>query len=85
MFKIDYYIFKYFLASKMAVLTKICLMVIHFFTAYLKRQITSSPSDSHTVLHTLWLRRLVVATTTKPNLGHLAPASEVAGRHTLPF
>jgi hypothetical protein len=54
MFKIDYYIFKYFLASKMAVLTKICLMVIHFFTAYLKRRITSSPSDSHTVLHTLW-------------------------------
>jgi hypothetical protein len=30
-------------------------------------------------------RRLVVATTTKQNLGHLAPASEVAGRHTLPF
>jgi hypothetical protein len=53
MFKIDYYIFKYFLASKMAVLTKICLMVIPFFTAYLKRRITSSPSDSHTVLHTL--------------------------------
>jgi hypothetical protein len=54
MLKIDYYIFKYFLTSKMAVLTKICLMVIHFFTAYFKRRITSSASDSHTVLHTLW-------------------------------
>jgi hypothetical protein len=54
MFKIDYYIFKYFLASKMAALRKICLMVIHLFTAYFKRRITSSPSDSHTVLHTLW-------------------------------
>jgi hypothetical protein len=31
------------------------------------------------------LRRLVLATTTKPNLGHLAPASEAAGKHTLPF
>jgi hypothetical protein len=30
MFKIDYFIFKYLLPSKMAVLTKICLMVIHF-------------------------------------------------------
>jgi hypothetical protein len=30
-------------------------------------------------------RRLVVATTTKPNLGHLASASEVAGGHTIPF
>jgi hypothetical protein len=51
-FKIDYLIFKYFLTSKMAVLTKICLMVIHFFTAYFKRRITSSASDSQTVLHT---------------------------------
>jgi hypothetical protein len=33
----------------------------------------------------LLARRLVVATTTKPNLGHLASASEVAGRHTIPF
>jgi hypothetical protein len=33
----------------------------------------------------LLLRRLVVATTTKPNLGYLAPASEVAGGHTIPF
>jgi hypothetical protein len=56
MFKIDYYIFKYFLTSKIAVLTKICLMVIHFFTAYFKRRITSSASDSHTVLHTLWVK-----------------------------
>jgi hypothetical protein len=54
MFKIDYYIYKYFLTSKMAALTKICLTVIHFYTAYLKRRITSSASDSHTVLHTLW-------------------------------
>jgi hypothetical protein len=54
MFKIDYYIFKYFLTSKMAVLTKICLMVIYLYTAYFKRRITSSASDSHTVLHTLW-------------------------------
>jgi hypothetical protein len=53
MFKIDYYIFKYFLTSKMAVLTKICLMVIHFYAAYFKKRITSSASDSHTVLHTL--------------------------------
>jgi adenylate cyclase 8 len=37
----------------MAVLTKICPMVIHFFTAYFKRRITSSASDSYTVLHTL--------------------------------
>jgi hypothetical protein len=29
MFKIDYYIFKYFLTSKMAGYTKICLMVIN--------------------------------------------------------
>jgi hypothetical protein len=28
---------------------------------------------------------IVVATTTKPRLGHLAPASEVAGGHTIPF
>jgi hypothetical protein len=26
-----------------------------------------------------------VATTTKPNLGHLASASEVVGGHTIPF
>jgi hypothetical protein len=37
------------------------------------------------IIWTLLSRRLVVATTTKPNLGHLAPASELAGRHTLPF
>jgi hypothetical protein len=37
------------------------------------------------IIWTLLSRQLVVATTTKPNLGHLAPASEVAGRHTLPF
>jgi hypothetical protein len=54
------HIFKYFFASKIAVLTKICVMVIHFFTAYFKRRITSSPSDSHTVLHTLWFDRRVV-------------------------
>jgi hypothetical protein len=29
--------------------------------------------------------RLVVVATTKPNLGHLAPASDVAGGHTIPF
>jgi hypothetical protein len=34
---------------------------------------------------TLLLRQLVVASTTKPNLGHLAPASEVAGGHTIPY
>jgi hypothetical protein len=28
---------------------------------------------------------LVVATTTKPNLSHLASALEVAERHTIPF
>jgi hypothetical protein len=37
------------------------------------------------IIWSLLSRRLVVATTTKPNIGHLAPASEVAGRHTLPF
>jgi ribonuclease HI len=37
------------------------------------------------IIWSLLSRRLVVATTTKPNLRHLAPASEVAGRHTLPF
>jgi hypothetical protein len=42
MFKIDYYVFKYFLTSKMAVLTKIRLMVIHLCTAYFKIRITSS-------------------------------------------
>jgi hypothetical protein len=31
------------------------------------------------------LQRLVVATTTKPNLGHLASALEVAEGHTIPF
>jgi hypothetical protein len=36
-------------------------------------------------LWTLLSRRLVVATTIKPRLGHLAPASEVAGGHTIPF
>jgi hypothetical protein len=40
--KIDYIIFKYFLTSKMSVLSKIRLMVIHLCTAYLKRRITSS-------------------------------------------
>jgi hypothetical protein len=30
-------------------------------------------------------RRLVVATTTKPNLSHLASALEVAEGHTIPF
>jgi hypothetical protein len=30
-------------------------------------------------------RQLVVATTTKPRLGHLAPASEVEGGHSIPF
>jgi hypothetical protein len=56
MFKIDDYIFKYFLTSKMAVSTRIGQMVIHLYTAYFKRRITSSDSDSHTVLHTLWPR-----------------------------
>jgi hypothetical protein len=37
------------------------------------------------IIWTLLSRRLVVATTTKPLLGHLAPASEVAGGHTIPF
>jgi hypothetical protein len=37
------------------------------------------------IIWTLLSRRLVVATTTKPNLGHLASASEVAGGHTIPF
>jgi hypothetical protein len=37
------------------------------------------------IIWTLLSRRLAVATTTKPNLGHLAPASEVVGKHTLPF
>jgi hypothetical protein len=37
------------------------------------------------IIWTLLSQRLVVATTTKPNLGYLTPASEVAGRHTLPF
>jgi hypothetical protein len=40
----------------MSVLSKIRLMVIHLCTAYFKRQITSSAKDSHTVLHTLWIR-----------------------------
>jgi hypothetical protein len=35
MFKIDSFIFKYFLTSK-TVLTKICLMVIHFYKACFK-------------------------------------------------
>jgi hypothetical protein len=30
-------------------------------------------------------RPLVVATTTKPRLGHLAPASEVAGSEDIPY
>jgi hypothetical protein len=34
MFKIDYFIFKYFLTSKIAVLYKKCLMDHHFYTAY---------------------------------------------------
>jgi hypothetical protein len=37
------------------------------------------------IIWSLLLRRLVVAMTTKPNLGHLASASEVAGGHTIPF
>jgi hypothetical protein len=37
------------------------------------------------IIWTLLSQQYVVATTTKPRLGHLAPASEVAGRHTLPF
>jgi hypothetical protein len=37
------------------------------------------------IIWTLLSRQLVVATTNKPNLGHLAPASEVAGGHTIPF
>jgi hypothetical protein len=37
------------------------------------------------IIWTLLSRQLVVATPTKPNLRHLAPASEVAGRHTLAF
>jgi hypothetical protein len=31
----------------MAVLTKICLMVIHLFTAYFKRRITSAPTGNN--------------------------------------
>jgi hypothetical protein len=34
------------------------------------------------IIWSLLSRRLVVVATTKPNLGHLAPASEVAGGHT---
>jgi hypothetical protein len=37
------------------------------------------------IIRSLLSRRLVVVATTKPNIGHLAPASEVARRHTLPF
>jgi hypothetical protein len=37
------------------------------------------------IIWTLLSRQLVVATITKPNLGHLAPASEVSGIHTLPI
>jgi hypothetical protein len=37
------------------------------------------------IIWTLLSQGLAVATTTKPNLGHLAPALEVAERHTLPF
>jgi hypothetical protein len=37
------------------------------------------------IIWSLLSRRLYVATTTKPNLGYLAPVSEVAGRHILPF
>jgi hypothetical protein len=37
------------------------------------------------IIWSLLSRRLVVVATTKPNLGHLAPASEVAGGHTIPF
>jgi hypothetical protein len=35
------------------------------------------------IIWSLLSRRLVVVATTKPNLGHLAPASEVAGGHTI--
>jgi hypothetical protein len=37
------------------------------------------------IIWTLLSRRLFVATTTKQNLGHLAPASGVAGSLTLPY
>jgi hypothetical protein len=33
------------------------------------------------IIWTMLSRQLVVETTTKPNIGHLAPASEVAGVH----
>jgi hypothetical protein len=37
------------------------------------------------IIWSLSSRRLVVATTTKPNLSHLASALEVAEGHTIPF
>jgi hypothetical protein len=51
-----------------------------------KEIVTESSSYSKgLIIWSLLLRRLVLATTTKPNLGYLAPASEAAGKHTLPF
>jgi hypothetical protein len=44
-----------------------------------------SLTDAGLIIWSLSSRRLVVATTTKPNLGHLASASEVAEGHTIPF
>jgi hypothetical protein len=40
----------------MAVLTNICPMVIHFYTAYLKKDESQAvlQIDSHTVLYSLW-------------------------------
>jgi hypothetical protein len=44
-----------------------------------------NPYLNPSLIWTLLSWQLVVATTTKPRLGNLAPASEVAGRHTFPF
>jgi hypothetical protein len=51
-----------------------------------KCQITTlSSTTKGLIIWSLSSRRLVVATTTKPNLSHLASALEVAEGHTIPF
>jgi hypothetical protein len=53
---------------------------------FIFKTLSSQEKDTEgLIIWTLLSRRLVVATTTKPNFGHLAPASEVAGGHTIPF
>jgi hypothetical protein len=46
-------------------------------------RIPKSVDTKGLIIWSLLSRRLVVVA--KPNIGHLASASEVAGRHTLPF